>query len=81
MLPRCLAFNKVIGIDLLELNVLNISAQPIACLNVVCWGTGLQVVVKLPAGKTSREVRDAFVLQWITPFGRTWSYQTKALSS
>ena len=69
MLPRCLAFNKVIGIDLLELNVLNLSTQPIACLNVVCWGTGLQVVVKLPAGKTSREVRDAFALHWITPFG------------
>ena len=69
MLPRCLSFNKVSGIDLLELSVLNISAQPVTCLNAVCWGTGLQVVVKLPAGKTSREVRDAFARHWITPFG------------
>ena len=45
MLPRCLRFNQCIGVDLVDLEVrVGTSAKS---LNVVCWGTGLQIVQPL----------------------------------
>ena len=43
MLPRCLRFNQCIGVDLVDLEVRDGTSAK--ALNVVCWGTGLQIVV------------------------------------
>ena len=45
MLPRCLRFNQGTSVDLVNLEVRDrISAKAI---DVVCWGTGLQIVQSL----------------------------------
>ena len=45
MLPRCLRFNQCIGVDLVDLEVREIISAK--ALNVVCGGTGLQIVQAL----------------------------------
>lgn len=58
MLPRSVQFNMVVGTDLCAINF---RGEQVWCSNTVCWGTGWQVVSRLPSGKTSRGVRDDFV--------------------
>ena len=64
-LPRSLAFNQVIGVDLVELDDLGIQ---MTLLNVVCWGTGYQMMSVIP-DKRSATVRDAFSKDWIRHYG------------
>ena len=45
MLPRCLRFNQCIGVDLVDLGVRDGTSAK--ALNVVCCGTGLQIVQPL----------------------------------
>ena len=45
MLPRCLRFNQCLGVDLVDLEVRDGTSAK--ALNVVCWGTGLQIVQPL----------------------------------
>eukprot|EP00971_Amphidinium_carterae_P121450 2405052-Amphidinium_carterae.1 len=42
MLPRAYTFNRVIGIDCVELKVGSLTGE--RYLNVICWGTRLQAV-------------------------------------
>eukprot|EP00971_Amphidinium_carterae_P121449 2405051-Amphidinium_carterae.1 len=42
MLPRAYTFNRVIGIDCVELKVGSLTGEHY--LNVICWGTRLQAV-------------------------------------
>ncbi len=60
-LPRCLRFNQVIGIDLVEFP--DNHYDKILC-NIVCWGTGYQMACVMP-DKTSKTTRDAFANLWI----------------
>ena len=50
MLPRCLRFNQCIGVDLIDFEVRDGSSAK--ALNVVCWGTGLQIVLS-PCGQVT----------------------------
>ena len=56
MLPHCLRFNQCIGVDLVDLEVRDRTSAK--ALNVVCWGTGLQIVQPLWTSYTAKTVMD-----------------------
>ena len=58
---RAMPFNEVVGADLIfyEKKVL---------LNVLCWGTGYQVVTQVP-DKTTEAVTKAFLQEWMAHYG------------
>ena len=60
-LPRCLRFNQVVGVDIMEHEIGPFTK---IMLNMVCWGTGYQMVCTLP-DKTSATARDAFAREWV----------------
>ena len=67
MLPRCFRFNQCIGVDLVNLEVRDrISAKAI---DVVCWGTGLQIVQSLWNGHTALAVMSEFKAVWVKHYG------------
>ena len=57
MLPRCFRFNQCIGVDLVNLEVREDFGKAI---DVVCWGTGLQIVQSLWNGHTAHAVMSEF---------------------
>lgn len=64
MLPQSTQFDMAVGTDLL---LPNCCGQQVWCSNANCWTTGLQVVSRLTAGKTSKETR-----MLVTVYG--WPY-------
>ena len=67
MLPRCLRFNQCIGVDLVDLEVRD--ATSAQALNVVCWGTGLQIVQPLWTSYTSKTVMKEIEVAWVKHYG------------
>ena len=64
-LPRCLRFKQTVGTDLVEFKE---GPFDVTLLNVVCWGTGYQMVIEMP-DKTSSGVKRAFANTWIKHCG------------
>ena len=64
-LPRCLKFNQVVGIDLVEFPDHGFDK---ILANMVCWGTGYQMACVMP-DKTSKSARNAFADAWIKHYG------------
>ena len=64
-LPRCLKFNQVVGIDLVEFQDVGLDK---ILANMVCWGTGYQMACLIP-DKTSLTTRNAFASSWIKHYG------------
>ena len=62
MLPRCIRFNQCIGVDLVDLEVRDGTSAK--ALNVVCWGTGLQIVGPLWTNYTAKTVMKEFKIAW-----------------
>ena len=67
MLPRCLRFNQRIGVDLVDLEVRDGTSAK--AFNVVCWGTGLQIVQPLWTGYTAKTVMKEFKIAWVKHYG------------
>ena len=67
MLPRCLRFNQCVGVDLVDLEVRD--ATSAKALNVVCWGTGLQLVQPVWKGYTAKDVMSEFKAAWVKHYG------------
>ena len=67
MLPRCLRLNQCIGVDLVDLEVRDGTSA--AALNVVCWGTGLQIVQPLWTSYTAKTVMKEFKIAWVKHYG------------
>ena len=67
MLPRCLRFNQCIGVDLVDLEVRDGTSAK--ALNVVCWGTGLQIVQPLWTNYTANTVMKEFKNCWVKHYG------------
>eukprot|EP00971_Amphidinium_carterae_P074732 1477044-Amphidinium_carterae.1 len=67
MLPRSYAFNRVVGIDCLEIKVGSLSGEHY--LNVICWGTRLQAVLRIGVSLSSEAVLNQFLKSWVMPFG------------
>ena len=68
MLPRCLRVNQCIGVDLVDLEVRDGTSAK--ALNVVCWGTGLQIVQPLWTNYTAKTVMKEFKIAWVKHYGR-----------
>ena len=67
MLPRCPRFNQCIGVDLVDLEVRDGTSAK--ALNVVCWGTGLQIVQPLWTTYTAKTVMKEFKIAWVKHYG------------
>ena len=67
MLPRCLRFDLCIGVDLVYLEVRDGTSAK--ALNVVCWGTGLQIVQPLWTNNTAKTVMKEFKIAWVKHYG------------
>ena len=67
MMPRCLRFNQCIGVDLVDLEVRDGTSAK--ALNVVCWGTGLQIVQPLWTNFTAKTVMKEFKIAWVKHYG------------
>ena len=67
MLPRCLRFNQCIGVDQVDLEVRD--GPSAKALNVVCWGTGLQIVQPLWTSYTTKTVMKEFKIAWVKNYG------------
>ncbi len=67
LLPRCLRFNQCVGIDCLDLEVR--SNLKVKALNVICWGTGLQIIHALWNGLSAAITADAFKHCWVKHYG------------
>ncbi|CAE8697324.1 unnamed protein product [Polarella glacialis] len=63
-LSRALGFNKVVGIDIMFHEY---EGQSVPLLNMLDWGTGLQVVSR--TGRKARDVKKIFAEDWIRHFG------------
>ena len=64
-LPRTLKFNQVVGVDLVEFNDLGLE---LTMTNMVCWGTGYQMMAIIP-DKRSISARDIFSKEWVRHYG------------
>ena len=64
-LPRCLRFNQVVGVDLVEFPDGGFDK---ILINAICWGTGYQMACTIP-NKQSATVRNAFSTLWIKHYG------------
>ena len=67
MLPRCLRFDQSIGVDLVDLEVRDGTSAK--ALNVVCWGTGLQIVQPFWTNNTAKTVMKEFKIAWVKHYG------------
>ena len=67
MLPRCLRFNQCIGVDLVDLEVRDGTSAK--ALNVVCLGTGLQIVQPLWTNYTAKTVMKEIKTAWVKHYG------------
>ena len=54
-----------VGIDTFEFDECGFKKY---LLNVICWGTGYQMVATIP-DKTAKAARDAFAKYWVRYFG------------
>ena len=73
MLPRALRFNQVVGADLIEMDLHDVLPSGMGApsrwlLNVVCWGTGLQMAAFVP-DQQSTTVVQAFAALWMKHYG------------
>ena len=66
-LQKAMAFNEVVGIDLLKVNVPTIEKEYLM-MNCLCWGTDLQIVEPL-ANKQASTVFLEFSRSWIAHYG------------
>ena len=64
-LVRSLQFNETVRADTI---FLEFAGETYAFLNIVCWGTSLQIVEYMPQ-KTAAQALKAFTNAWLTPFG------------
>ena len=64
---RCLRFNQGIGVDLIDLEVRDGTSAK--ALDVVCWGTGLQIVQPLWTSYTAKTVMKEFKIAWAKHYG------------
>ena len=67
MLPRCLRFNPCIGVDLVDLEVRDGTSAK--ALNVVFWGTGLQIIQALWNGCTAHALMSEFKAVGVKHYG------------
>ena len=67
MLPRCLRFNQCIGVDLVDLEVRDGTSAK--ALDVVCLGTGLQIVQPLWTNYTAKTVMKEIKTAWVKHYG------------
>ena len=67
MLARSYSFNKVVGVDAIEVHVSNLVAEHY--LNMVCWGTRLQLAGRMGSSTTAEAALKQFMLQWVHHFG------------
>ena len=67
MFPRCLLLNQCIGVDLVDLEVRDGTSAK--ALNVVCCGTGLQIVQPLWTNHTAKTVMKEFKIAWVKHYG------------
>eukprot|EP00971_Amphidinium_carterae_P122614 2427689-Amphidinium_carterae.1 len=67
MLPRAYTFNIVLGIDCLEMKVGSLSGEHY--LNMICWGTRLQAVVRIGVTLTAEAVLNQFLKSWVMVYG------------
>ena len=67
MLPRCLRIDQCIGVDLVDLEVRDGTSAK--ALNVVCSGTGLQIVQPLWTRYTAKTVMNEFKIAWVKHYG------------
>ena len=67
MSPRCFGSNQCIGVDLVDLEVGDGTSAK--ALNVVCWGTGLQIVQPLWTSYTAKTVMKEFKISWVKHYG------------
>ena len=67
-IPKTYRFNHVVGIDLVD--VKNLVGDKEKWINCVCWGTGFQLVGRVPGGgKEAKDVWNAFVHTWVRVMG------------
>eukprot|EP00971_Amphidinium_carterae_P190067 3772849-Amphidinium_carterae.5 len=66
MLPRCYSFNRVIGIDCLEIKVGALSGEHYVN---ICWGSKLQVVAGIGVALSAEAVLRQFLKCWVMPYG------------
>ena len=64
-LVRCLSFNEVVGIDVCFFEW---KGRQHPLLNILCWGSGLQLIERLPNVDASA-THHAFLRTWMMPFG------------
>eukprot|EP00971_Amphidinium_carterae_P344931 6485618-Amphidinium_carterae.1 len=67
MLPRSYSFNRVIGIDCLEIKVGALSGE--YYVNIICWGTRLQVVARIGVTLSAEAVLQQFLKSWVMHYG------------
>ena len=67
MLPRCQRFNQCICVDLVDLEIRDGTSAK--ALNVVCRGTGLQIVHPLWTSYTAKTVMKEFEIAWVKHYG------------
>ena len=67
MSPRCLRVNQCIGVDLVDLEVRDGTSAK--ALNVVCCGTGLQIIQPLWTSYTAKTVMKEFKIAWVKHYG------------
>eukprot|EP00971_Amphidinium_carterae_P336232 6472477-Amphidinium_carterae.2 len=67
MLPRSYTFNRVIGIDCLEIKTGSLSGEHY--VNMVCWGTRLQVVTRIGVSLSAEAVLHKFLQTWVMVYG------------
>ena len=70
MFARSYAFNKVIGVDLVELPSWN-KASSEFWLNIVCWDTAYALFAKVGAHKSAEETWRQFNAVWLRHYGRS----------
>ena len=67
MLPRCLRFNQLLGVDGVELQTRD--GTKCMALNMVCHGTGLQIVIPMWDGYDSSKVTRVLKQHWVQHYG------------
>ena len=64
-LPRCMRFNQTIGCDVITLSAFG---RQYRYLNIVCWGTGFQMLGAIQTASAAETLR-ALLRVWVRPFG------------
>ena len=64
-LPRDLGFNTTIGLDTVEFNEGSFKK---ILLNIICWGTGYQMICVVP-DKSAKSAKEGYAKHWVRYFG------------